>query len=252
MKKYECRCNKGKEHHCTHESDGRKPTICCVAGDGSCDWQEVENPESLPKLTAEALAKRGIEWPEQAICAVVTDEGTGLFCKKKPMLSDDEEYWMARVVDWNCALIPGTWDASDWRNSLIYRKIGMEGIIDFAGIRAKVGDWIHHKGWGFARIVAICGDHQSVEVHYLSGGTGMPIISNCKPVRVRPWTDETVPAVPFGVRRKDVTWQKTTVLSNDSSAVHVYGREYAVTYSTLMEEYELLDGSPCGVLEIVE
>lgn len=256
MKKYECRCNKGKEHHCTHESDGRKPTICCVAGDGSCDWQEVENPESLPKLTVEALKERGIEWPEWSKSAVVDPNGIGYFCV---YVNPDPRVncWAYKdfFTDPNSGeffeAIPGKWDASDWTNSLIARPIIIKSDLPEW---CKAGALIHNKAWGFARIVAICGNHQSVEVHWMSGGTGCPAIANCKPAHVRPWTFEEAPGF---IKVRAIESGKELALHlvySKSMQSHAYwfGYPEIITIEGIAEHYLQLDGSPCGVLEMVE
>lgn len=254
MRKFECKKADCPYKRCYVEMEDHRIGICLNGWTDTAEWNEqLENPEQLSKLTVETLAERNIEWPDDMVCAIVNKFGIASF---SPII---ELEYSTLFGNWKGVAgkckpgqhfieIPGKWDASDWTNSLVERPAPAVEVPDWF----KVGALIHNKAWGFARIVAICGDHQSIEVHYLSGGTGCPIIANCKPARLVPWDYSSIPGVPFGVRSKETTWNGTTVLSSNSSAVHIYGREYAVSYKKLMEEYELPDGSPCGVPEVIE
>lgn len=160
----------------------------CPCDGHKADWYEIK-PEPLPKLTVEALAERGIEWPEWAKWRVVWPDGSLCMYQNEPELT--EYGWRSTGGRWGG--VPGTsnyrWDASDWEHSKIQRP----------------EQWV-------------------------------------------PFTRETLPKLPFVVHDKKCSRNAiTTVSAASDDFVWLSGANGETEYKELFEDFEMEDGSPCGV-----
>lgn len=256
MKKFECkgteRCRVDSPCRFEVENDSDAP-IRCPYYEQRPAWVEVGATikESLqvplPRLTAEALKERGIEWPDWAGFAVVNGDGHAYFHEEKPRFDGllDANSWLIYGI-FNIAAIPGEWDATDWQNSLIERPVEFP-------VWLKVGVWV--------KVVDIPGGDEFHKIKKIGeglivfeGNMATSITStNLKPARLRPWTDvemkQQVGAVfvfkggiymALGLEDGELIFQP-----RDSYAA---GRDS----EELADRGTMLDGGPCGVLEVVE
>ena len=233
MSKFECiGCNR---HHVIESAE--KPVFCLMTVERP-NWREVA-ADMPPKLTAEELARRGIEWPEGSNVAVVaTIEGTGLFAKTATM-DDSEEHW-------NCnepvSLIPGKWDASDWKNSLIQRP---EALPNWC----KVGAWVWYCGHG--------GSYDVVEkiqygLAYLRGTMCNIDPDNLREARLIMWSkSEWERKIGQKFQLSEGQFLLLGVADHDDGFYLEFSTCSGTLESLMGKEDNLrnIDGSPCGFLE---
>ena len=136
----EWKCNGCEQHH--EIKSENHPQYCIDFGIANYhNWCEM-NEGKLPKLTAEELEKRGIKWPEWADGAVVhSDESASFYCNETINVLYTPGYkadWYVDGIAGKFENIPGKWDASDWKNSLIKRPEKQTVIPDWC----KVGAWV--------------------------------------------------------------------------------------------------------------
>lgn len=226
---------------------------------------ECEVPDTPPKLTAEELARRGIEWPEWAGYAALTSYGSADFFETMPKLNIIT--FCPEIGSQHCE-IPGKWDASDWKNSLIRRPEKKAVLPDWC----KVGAWVYLDG-RYGKIKSI-GNWLNTE----NGSKGFackPLNPNLREARLRPWTFEEAP-ISLKVKVDDpyetgfesctsIVCDLIDELSHDDNMRDVRFKERDCIYwedsenkletgrfisaKEMMEDYEQLDGSPCGILE---
>lgn len=194
---------------------------------------QLEKAEQLPKLTVEALKERGIEWPEWAKYAYSMNNGCGVFSENDPF---------SCIEDWSFhppADIPGKWAPDGY----IERPVILPEW-------CKVGAWVHVYPGGFGRIDEIQGDW--VKCTAEKGFLNFSFDDDVKPARVRPWTFEEAPGF---IKVRSIEGGHRLALHlvfNHKTNSHVYwfGCPETLTLYGLSENYEQLDGSPCGVLEV--
>ncbi len=125
--KFECKaCVKPCELE-IGDCEQARPLVCPLDIDTPV-WRKVTAPTAPPKLTVEALAERGIEWPEWATFAGVHALGKLMFFEKRPRLNTSIGGWdyygfnpVPKMSDANVYF-----DYSDWMNSLIMRPENTE------------------------------------------------------------------------------------------------------------------------------
>lgn len=263
MKRFECnQC--GNSGPCVMYSSGIithwNGKECGFCNNGIKYRWKLEVSEPLPKLTAEALAERGIEWPERAACAVVDDDEKASFCSDSEVKIEtaygDPGYW-----DTTGDIIPGNWDASDWQNSKIMRPEKEHGFPDWC----KVGAWLCNRSitfsapHEFAQIKNIAGEGHLLCIKYQNGrddvlsSIAFPRIGFIA-ARVRPWTKEDGPLI---LKLKYKGKFATALLSVGGTIGWGYvvdqdGFSKHITMKEIADNGIQLDGSPCGVLEAVE
>ncbi len=252
MRKFECKqCEPAIP--CVIEWGGSTAPMRCPFDGIKVDWQEVKAEPKRPKLTAEELAKRGIEWPEWATCAVVNGVKHAYFHEIYPHSGDNT--WCT-FDDCHVRAIPGEWDASDWQNSLIERPaVVKENLTTELPEWCRVGKWVYHPRLNQrGQIVDFRDGGKKVFIKYPDHSPcSIPYISEVKPLTLIPWDDSTLPSLPFCVKfKKGGKNFRTTVVSASISGVWLGGVTNAISYDELSNECEMLDGSPCGVLEVVE
>lgn len=247
MKKFICN---GCEKHHAVESESQ-PKYCLMTGVAvRYDWREV-TPDTPTKLTAEELAKRGIEWPEEADGAVVHSDGHASFYRGEIRVL----YPCSYKPDWHVnvpggefiSAIPGKWDASDWQNSLIHRPEKKEALPDWC----KVGALCYNAQFGYGTIFNPKNEAEIVVIDWMkSGNRGGALPNQLSEARVCPWDNDSLPKIPFPVKFKNnPDCFRTTVVSASCAGVWLGGASHAMGYKELMNECDQLDGTPCGVRE---
>lgn len=230
-------------------SANKKPIYCLYSGVDRARWYEVTS-DTPPKLTAEELARRGIEWPEWAKWAAVTSYGSADFFETEPQNSIIT--FCKEVGSQHCK-IPGRWDASDWKNSLIRRPEKKDKLPDWC----KVGAWVYDMEAGvtcYGKIVAISGNKVKLEVDP-SIILDVEFIALSE-ARLRPWTKEEMAEkagkvfdLPEGrcvcIRCDGYCCYFMDRCESEDDTAHII----AYTADTFLQYDCKLDNSPCGVLE---
>lgn len=241
------------------------------------DWQNslVERPAiKLPKLTLEALAEYNIEWPEGARYAAVNGggelcaKGVARFYENKP--DRTAVAWFDPVKQSQAWPIPGVWDASDWTESVIERPAVKPKVPEWC----VVGAWVWWSGneelaflEGFGKIIEINSADGSVLIEF--PGTGGDKVwsdaAKCVEARVRPWTFEEAPEhLKVKIKAKtNARYPEDKWAGHEEYLILMWcsrGWQYQShfekikfpTFENVVNDYEMFDGSPCGVLEVVK
>lgn len=244
MKRYEC-VNPGIfcKTRCIIISEGTNPPQFCPYSQSSqkCHWVTDEERNPLQKLTAEALAERGIEWPEWAAYAVVSNVEYAYFYDKNGEVHQE---------------IPGKWDAFDWPNSKIVRPEKKKEVPDWCKVWAWVFKFTQNK---FHRIKAAdsCDGHPEVTWDDRGDGyIGSCVIQHLRPARVRPWTKEEAPH-----RLKIMHGGEMHVAElgfnyvKEQWGYHISGPGLCTPFFLTLEDIAKngvqLDSAPCGCLSVV-
>lgn len=117
MKKYKC---ESCDPACY--VDGIETNIVprlCPFGFEECNWEEVTEEardHKLQNLTVDVFDRP--DCPEWAKYAAVDSNGEACWFKDVPFISNNKTHWVRCV--WH-RQINGEYDASDWKNSIIYR-----------------------------------------------------------------------------------------------------------------------------------
>ncbi|MPM63540.1 hypothetical protein SDC9_110420 [bioreactor metagenome] len=244
IKKYECdACLSEHGQPCVIEwGDFPAPGRCPYSG-GKADWKEIKE-EQLPKLTIEALAERGIAWPEWAGYAVVSTAEYAYFCDK-----DGEQHQE----------IPGKWDASDWAHSKIFNP-AQSRFPEWC----KAGNWVWSAALRaeFARITGPGKTSETMAAVTEEGFDCLVLVTDeaiscgaTKPARIRPWTfEEAPPMLKMKVGGHCGTMYLNTMWVNHVETVGYCYLKSSDFYSLekIAQKGAQFDGSPCGVLEIAE
>lgn len=249
MKKFIC---KGCHNPCVLETTAF-PETCCFGTSKClstyCKWELEVTEDTPPKLTAEELARRGIEWPEWADGAVVhSDESASFYGGAEIKILWPPGHKGDWYIDGRAGKfqdIPGKWDASDWPHSLI--KKPETKLPDWC----KVGAWVWNSQEGYGIVSATTFVAGVVNVKFFKEKEDIGrIIDNLSEARLRPWTHKTIPNLPFAVNLRFSSHFTDTITTCSLSGVWFarHSREM-VAFSTLMDIAIMLDGSPCGVLE---
>lgn len=231
-------------------------------------WREIK-PKSLPKLTAEALAERGIEWPEWATCAAVDSDASARFFKGDitPFYADDvDPLWIHSGLEYGDVLIPGKWDGSDWQNSKIVRPENPK-LPEWC----KVGAWVYNDQFGFGKVVIPSNPFGFCVVDWetKTGSRGGVKHDQLLPAHWRKWNAAEMRekvGVVFSFRGYSVVCIGFRFVSvrDLNNANSVPAKEIGLIFEMDQESFTLtakalassdrikFNGSPCGVLEVVE
>lgn len=193
--------------------------------------------ETFPKLTV-AIFDRP-DCPDWCDAAVVSSCGIA--------------YWIEGDFETAHQEIPGRFDASDWRNSLIKRPA--KQLPDWC----KVGAWVYNQKENyFCKIIEISKDKKSFTAaqpgkNYTIGSGDLNYgFDKWKPASLRPWTFEEAPAF---VKTKETDyynaccWILSGIFRNEAQ---FYTHKDNFASSSEMMAFTQIDDSPCGVLEVVE
>ncbi len=248
MRKFEC--NMCGCFSCGAETIFDVPPDQCLYGRSASAWQPVESKPQLPRLTAAIFDHP--DCPVEAKIAVINGNGWIHF-------GTYESATPADTVEWY-GVAPGKWlhvdqekfgrfDPSDWKSSLVKRPAKLPEW-------CRVGEWVYREespdddmpfDFAFGQITSIDGRWIVVDGH------GIVHVKHLSPARLRPWTNATLPPIPFAVKIKNNQDHfRTTVTAASTAGVWLGGATKAIGYAELMDECEQLDGQPCGVLELAE
>ena len=240
------KCDRAAVHckvPCYAEVDGFTPERCLFSDTRKAKWEPAEpeqfgNSELLPKLTAEVFNRP--DCPDWAKWAAVDAEETAYWYSSQPARSDEGWY-----SPYGCKLHPieGTFDASDWKHSLIERSA--KQLPDWC----EVGEWVWIDpdkdvlSTGYMQIEAIVGN--TLRFH-----TGS--IDFCEVVKqahLRPYCycDNLRALIGRTVQNTSAVGMIT---GYDLSSIRVFGQ--FIRFGTFREMFTFIDGSPCGVLEHLE
>lgn len=191
MRKFECKqCE--PTIPCVIEWGDVPAPVRCPCNGAKVAWREVKVESKLPKLTVEALAERGIAWPE--------------WCKV------------------------GAWVYSAALRTEFARITGPGKTSEtLSAVTAE----------GFKCIVLV--DKQAISC----GAT--------KPARVRPWTFGEAPESVKTAENSEYLeccWHLNGIFKGEPS--FFCWKDNFISASKMAETMTQLDGSPCGVLEVVE
>lgn len=221
-----------------------KPETCPL-GCEEVKWRPIPEPAALPKLTAEELEKRGIEWPEWAECAVVWPDETCAMYQNQPQLGDGG--WLSTGGKWGGAkgLSEIRWDATDWRNSKIMRPAKVKQLPDLIkiGAWAAVGKFVGKVDWM---------SRDGSECRITLGESRFAKTGEVKAVTFRAWTFEEA---PFSIKVRNIKTGKRlafTLCSQGAEAkpAYWYGYLNVVPLEVFFKEFEQLNGLPCGVQQV--
>lgn len=205
--------------------------------------EPVTNCNQLPKLTAEVFDRP--DCPEWAKYAAVDKY-------EKAMWYEDEPKALGGVF-WNSKRgqikeIPGEWDASDWKNSLIERPAKMPDW-------CKVGEWVYHDSDGYYyKIKSI--DKVNDEIQITDGKSEYPYTVNeigtlFSPARLRPYNaDEMRGLVGKVIEQRENASVVVFYSSKNGGVIFVNSLVYTAT--DILNNGYTIDGSPCGVFEHLE
>ena len=253
MKKFEC--NGCTEHCVIYRADGGTPTRC-VDCDDWADWHEAKEEETvtdcnqLPKLTTEIFDRP--DCPKNVRYAVVTSEGRVVGYTSKPYINTfynmHNELTRCWGFDTGCSFtiaIAGTFDASDWQNSLIERpaKTPPEGC--------TVGAICYDYGAAhYFEVTEIDDEKSEVSISWYPKGL-IEVISYslfteyAKPARQRQFNEqEMLDLVGKVLGAPDGDW-RSLIFWASSDEVSTYHRNYDAC--TLMDY--TIDGKPGSKLE---
>lgn len=252
MKKFECKKHDCPYKRCYVELDDNRIARCLSGWTDNPQWNELlEKSEQLPKLTVEALAERGIEWPEWAKYAAVDSDRYAHFFRgnKRPYFSVE--------------LIPGQWDNSDWQNSLIKRpEVVKQNLTTELPEWCKFGAWVYSAALRteFARITGPGKTSETLSAVTAEGFKCIVLVDkqaiSCgatKPARVRPWTFGEAPESVKTAENSEYLeccWHLNGICKGEPS--FFCWKDNFISASKMAETMTQLDGSPCGVLEVVE
>ena len=211
----------------------------------------TENPVDQPKTLTQAVFD-GL--PPEYRWAAVDSEGRAYAHKCTPK-GATAAYWLC-VRGCAAYLIGEGYDTTNWQNSLIERPaVVKKNLTTELPEWCRVGKWVYYPRLNQrGQIVDFRDGGKKVFIKYPDRSPcSIPYISEVKPLTLIPWDDSTLPSLPFCVKFKnDGKNFRTTVVSASISGVWLGGATNAISYDELSNECEMLDGKPCGVLEVVE
>ena len=214
----------------------------CPIGYEEVNWRPLPEPAALPKLTAEALAERGIEWPEWATCAIVSRSSSSYFCESKPEAVNDG-IWFG---DGRVCGIPGKWDASDWPHSKIMRPSKVEQLPDWLklGAWAAVGNFVGKVDWL---------SRDGSECRITCGESRFAKTAEVKAVTFRAWTFEEAPEAVKCTVSGILRIARLALLANSGHPIHGYelpGVTCFASFGWMRTGATQLNGLPCGVPQV--
>lgn len=267
MRKFECKKQDCPYKRCYVELDETRIVKCLNGWTGNPQWNELlEKSEQLPKLTVEALKERGIEWPVWAKIAVVNADGSGAFGDSHIQgIYLNKECFGSVIPDAVWTKIPGgKWDNTDWRNSPMERPAAVKfSLTTELPEWCRVGEWVYNFDGDYFCMVTEVSEKDRI---FYAKRPGMNYTIGCgdfnygfskwKPARLRRWNKDEM--------RQQAG--KTFVLNGYNAVCLVatgtklffldtMGLRHCLLYSSETIKFwrnTMLDGSPCGVLEVVE
>ena len=239
MKKFECNaCVNRKCTACLNQYE--VPKYCTLVEDLAC-WHEVKEEVTLQKLTAEVFDRP--DCPNWARYAAADKDGKARFHAEEPTIPTvyKAECWCSTDND---SFITGTFDASDWGNSLVERP-AKEELPDWC----RVGKWVY-----YIPLTEYCKIEQMNEgfmLRFIDGdSTAIPFkdINNLAQVNQRPFNEKEMQGL---VGKVFTTVNGDASIATDFDivlkALCIYGEWFK--NKELVDSVWQLDGKPCYKLE---
>lgn len=211
------------------------------------DWTNslIERPKknTLPKLTTEVFDRPN--FPKNADYAVVTPGGRGIAYTSKPYINEEYQCWgfaEGCCFTFACA---GSFDTSDWRNSLIERP-------------AKLPEWCTvdamcwHKRCGYFKVTYIDSVSRRVDIlqvddkskGYLSFNT---VCNDVCQARIRKYNEKEMQGLVGKVIENDNFAHFINTF--DKYLIEAVSGSDGYTASELLEFGYTINGKPCGKFE---
>lgn len=207
------------------------------------DWRKISS-DTPPKLTAEELARRGVEWPEWANWCAMFPNSFIIFYEGKPAIS--ENGWDNTSGGKFMAVFPRLkFDASDWPHSLI--KKPENKLPDWC----KVGALVYNTQFGYGTIFNPKNEVGIVVIDWINGNRGGALPYQVSEARIRPWTHEDGPlSMKLKYNGEFAVASLCTLAKNGwGYAIVQNGCLIHVTMEEISRNGIQLDGTPCGCLE---
>ena len=214
---------------------------------------EAESSSSqLPKLTAEVFDRP--DCPEWAKYAAVDEDGEAVFFEKMPYQATKTCGCFLR--DCQDAIIPGTFDSTDWQNSLVERPAKLPDW-------CKIGGWVYYpkdmgNGVYLDRGVYLKISEIKMGFVYAREKDGYDpwqishehICKYMKPARPRPYNAEEMQKLVGKVL--ELAGNRDLVTSYDEDSESVYADAMWMNSDELLSNGYTIDGGLCGVMEHLE
>jgi hypothetical protein len=207
--------------------------------------QLVTNCNQLPKLTAEVFNRP--DCPEWANYAAVDESGVAYYYAEEPYA---RKHTFGSLD--SMKTIDGTFDASDWKNSLIERP-EKNTLPDWC----KVGGYGYDYASGYFKIVEIIDCECNLKVEWVKEGEQGTVFGcnlKCKKqARLRPYNAEEMRGLIGKVLTSNSRSTPFSFLvvyaEGDGSFIESYRFKYTAEE---LKDHFTIDGKPCGVLEHLE
>lgn len=278
MTKFEC---KGCDYRHVIESE-QKPCRCVLWWDKEPDWAEVAEPgpdeercgicgkiikitdaaqdveagwcckehyddettSPLPKLTTAVFERP--DCPDWARFAAVEKNGSATWFDKQPVAlsgcwSHDQYMLKARSIGRN-------FDATDWLNSRVERPAKPE-----LPAWCKVGAWVYDtKRKSIQRIIEIIPPEIACSIPGDENNQYFSVVQYLRPIKWRAWNDDEMKRqVGKTIKRKrgHVLLVCECGCQNDGTGTYLFLGHGSIAHDAddMLENYDQLDGTPCGV-----
>ena len=193
----------------------------------------------LPKLTEEVFDRQ--DCPKWAKYAAVDNDGEGWYYEHKPVVGCSPNFVS---IGTRTRKIDGTFDATDWQNSLIERP-------------AKLPEWCKvdamgwHKRCGYFKVTYIDDVFKRVDIQWIddksSGYFSFHTVYNeTVQAKPRPYNAEEMQKLVGKVL--DLDGNRDLVTSYDENSESVYADAMWINSDELLSIGYTIDGEPCGKL----
>jgi hypothetical protein len=208
----------------------------------SSAWQDslIERPK--PKLTEEVFNRPGC--PKNVQYAVVTSEGRVVGYTSKPYINKEYDCWGFNEGCSFTVSVAGTFDSTDWQNSLVERPI-------------KLPDWCKAGEWAYSTVYneyVKISDIDEFDVEFDRGAyctvSYKSFLEDYKQARPRPYNAEEMQKLVGKVLELD--GNRDLVISYDEYSESVYADAMWMNSDELLSSGYTIDGELCGVFEHLE
>ena len=208
----------------------------------SSDWRNslIERPK--PKLTEEVFNRP--DCPKNVQYAVVTSEGRVVGYTSKPYINKEYDCWGFNAGCSFTISVAGTFDPTDWQNSLVERP-------------AKLPDWCKIGGWAYSiteKEYVRIKDIDEFDVEFYNGFyctvSRKAFVEDYKQARPRPYNEEEMQALVGKVIDTPDGYLFVDAYSKRDSNIHTADGWFAADY--LMLAGYTVDREPCHGLEHLE
>jgi hypothetical protein len=224
------------------QADDYESSVFIAAGYDATDWRDslIERPK--PKLTEEVFNRPGC--PKNVQYAVVTSEGRVVGYTSKPYINKEYDCWGFNEGCSFTVSVAGTFDSTDWQNSLVERPI-------------KLPDWCKSGEWAYSTVYneyVKISDIDEFDVEFDRGSyctvSYKSFLEDYKQARPRPYNAEEMQKLVWKVLELD--GNRDLVISYDEDSESVYADAMWMNSDDLLSNGYTIDGKPCGFLEHLE